>query len=63
MRDRERQAALTHFSSSQATEMTYHPPKKEPTQKPPHPRVELTSKLGKPSGENGVIFKMCLMFS
>ncbi|KAK7498086.1 hypothetical protein BaRGS_00010674 [Batillaria attramentaria] len=49
VRDRERQAALTHFSSSQATEMTYHPPKKEGTQKSPHPRVELTSKLGKPS--------------
>ncbi|XP_025116292.1 centrosomal protein of 72 kDa-like [Pomacea canaliculata] len=49
VRDRERQAALTHFSSSQATEMTYHPPKKEQTQKSPHPRAEFTSKLGKPS--------------
>ncbi|KAK7114531.1 centrosomal protein of 72 kDa-like isoform X2 [Littorina saxatilis] len=49
VRDRERQAALTHFSSSQATEMTYHPPRKEPPQKPIHPRAELTAKLGKPS--------------
>ena len=51
VRDRERQAALIHFSSGQATEMTHHPPRKEPAQKCPHPRVELTAKLGKPSGE------------
>ena len=50
VRDRERQAALVHFSTSQATEMTHHPAKKELSQKPPHPRVELTAKLGKPHG-------------
>ncbi|KAL8613869.1 hypothetical protein ACOMHN_032859 [Nucella lapillus] len=48
VRDRERQAALIHFSSSQASEMTQQPPKKEPPSKTPHPRVELTARLGRP---------------
>ncbi|XP_076470302.1 centrosomal protein of 72 kDa-like [Babylonia areolata] len=49
VRDRERQAALIHFSSSQATDMTAHPPKKDVSPTVPHPRVELTARLGKPS--------------
>ncbi|XP_046572402.1 centrosomal protein of 72 kDa-like [Haliotis rubra] len=47
VRDRERQAALIHFSSSQATEMTHHPPEHDPPKKATHPRAEFVNKLQK----------------
>lgn len=47
VRDRERQAALVHFSSSQATEMTHHPPQQEPAQRAPNPRAEMVRGVGK----------------
>lgn len=46
VRDRERQGALIHFSSSQATEMTHHPPRKEPQERPPNPRAEHVKTMG-----------------
>ncbi|XP_048762502.2 centrosomal protein of 72 kDa-like isoform X1 [Ostrea edulis] len=47
VRDRERQAALVHFSSSQATEMTHHPRQEEPVQRAPNPRAEMIRGVGK----------------
>ncbi|XP_046381009.2 centrosomal protein of 72 kDa-like [Haliotis rufescens] len=47
VRDRERQAALVHFSSSQATEMTHHPPEHDLPKKTTHPRAEFVNKLQK----------------
>ncbi|XP_050396053.1 centrosomal protein of 72 kDa [Patella vulgata] len=49
VRDRERQAALTHFSTGQATEMTYHPSNDEPQERQPLPRVVAINKLAKGS--------------
>ncbi|KAL4235359.1 Centrosomal protein of 72 kDa [Mactra antiquata] len=46
VRDRERQGALIHYSSSQATEMTHHPKKEEPPSRPPNPRAEHVKKVG-----------------
>ncbi|XP_052817809.1 centrosomal protein of 72 kDa-like [Mya arenaria] len=46
VRDRERQGALIHFSSSQATEMTVHPRREEPPSRPPNPRAEHVKNLG-----------------
>ncbi|XP_012945758.1 centrosomal protein of 72 kDa [Aplysia californica] len=47
VRDRERQAALVHFSSSQAAEMTPKPTQPPNVSKSPHPRTEMMSKLMK----------------
>ncbi|KAL3860763.1 hypothetical protein ACJMK2_010835 [Sinanodonta woodiana] len=47
VRDRERQGALIHFSSSQASEMTCHPQKAEPPQRAPNPRAEYVREMGK----------------
>ncbi|KAK3579173.1 hypothetical protein CHS0354_022710 [Potamilus streckersoni] len=47
VRDRERQGALIHFSSSQATEMTCHPQKAEPPQRTLNPRAEYVREMGK----------------
>ncbi|XP_061197157.1 centrosomal protein of 72 kDa-like [Saccostrea echinata] len=47
VRDRERQAALVHFSSSQATEMTHHPHQEEPEHKASNPRAEMVRGVGK----------------
>ncbi|ESO82670.1 hypothetical protein LOTGIDRAFT_155686 [Lottia gigantea] len=49
VRDRERQAALTHFSTGQATEMTYHPVVEEEIERQPNPRVTAINKLTKGS--------------
>ncbi|WAR13325.1 CEP72-like protein, partial [Mya arenaria] len=50
VRDRERQGALIHFSSSQATEMTVHPRREEPPSRPPNPRAEHVKNLGNGRG-------------
>nr|XP_022341017.1 centrosomal protein of 72 kDa-like [Crassostrea virginica] len=47
VRDRERQAALVHFSSSQATEMTHHPTQEEPHHRAPNARAEMVRAVGK----------------
>ncbi|KAL5022267.1 hypothetical protein ScPMuIL_001422 [Solemya velum] len=47
VRDRERQAALIHFSSSQATEMTYHNREPESQPKRSHPRAEFVAGMGR----------------
>ena len=60
VRDRERQAALVHFSSSQATEMTPHEESREPQPRQPNPRAQLIKGMGK--GMTGrfmyILFKM-----
>lgn len=50
MRDRERQGALIHYSSSQATEMTYHPQQMEPPSRQPNPRAEHVKTVGSGRG-------------
>ena len=50
VRDRERQGALIHFSSSQATEMTHHPRRDEPQTRPPNPRAEHVKTVGSGKG-------------
>ncbi|CAL1539388.1 unnamed protein product [Lymnaea stagnalis] len=47
VRDRERQAALTHFSSSQASELAPEPFKQQTLTKMPLPRTEMMAKLMK----------------
>ncbi|XP_071177138.1 centrosomal protein of 72 kDa-like [Mytilus edulis] len=47
VRDRERQAALVHFSSSQATEMTPHEEVIEPQHRQPNPRAQSVRGMGK----------------
>lgn len=47
VRDRERQAALVHFSSSQATEMTPHEEIIEPQHRQPNPRAQSVRGMGK----------------
>ncbi|XP_060073299.1 centrosomal protein of 72 kDa-like [Ylistrum balloti] len=47
VRDRERNAALVHFSSSQAVEISVQPSNGEPPPKPPHPRAEMVRGMGK----------------
>ncbi|XP_041376248.1 centrosomal protein of 72 kDa-like [Gigantopelta aegis] len=47
VRDRERQAALIHFSSGQASEMTETPRSTDPPKRPPNPRVELVNRMQK----------------
>ncbi|CAC5375297.1 unnamed protein product [Mytilus coruscus] len=47
VRDRERQAALVHFSSSQATEMTPHEEIIEPPHRQPNPRAQSVRGMGK----------------
>ncbi len=50
MRDSERKAALMHFSSEQATQMTEHPPTVIDTeQKPSEARTEHVKSLAKPA--------------
>ncbi|XP_070575867.1 centrosomal protein of 72 kDa-like isoform X3 [Ptychodera flava] len=50
VRDSERKAALTHFSTDQATDLTEHPPLPEPVQdRVPNPRAEYVKNLGKKS--------------
>lgn len=46
VRDRERQGALIHFSSSQATEMTHHPKRNQSQDRPPNPRAEHVKTVG-----------------
>ncbi|XP_060570895.1 centrosomal protein of 72 kDa-like [Ruditapes philippinarum] len=46
VRDRERQGALIHYSSSQATEMTNHPTREEPPSRIPNPRAEHVKTMG-----------------
>ncbi|XP_045192927.2 centrosomal protein of 72 kDa-like [Mercenaria mercenaria] len=46
VRDRERQGALIHYSSSQATEMTHFPHQEEPQSRPPNPRAEHVKTVG-----------------
>ncbi|KAH3774706.1 hypothetical protein DPMN_176094 [Dreissena polymorpha] len=46
VRDRERQGALIHFSSSQASEMTPHPQREEPQTRAPNPRAEHVKNMG-----------------
>ena len=50
VRDRERQGALIHFSSSQATEMTVHPRHDEPQTRQPNPRAEHVKTMGSARG-------------
>ncbi|XP_069112692.1 centrosomal protein of 72 kDa-like isoform X2 [Argopecten irradians] len=47
VRDRERNAALVHFSSSQALEISAQPSNGEPPPKQPHPRAEMVRGMGK----------------
>ncbi|OWF39191.1 centrosomal protein of 72 kDa-like isoform X2 [Mizuhopecten yessoensis] len=47
VRDRERNAALVHFSSSQAVEISAQPSNEEPPPKQPHPRAEMVRGMGK----------------
>ncbi|XP_033754494.1 centrosomal protein of 72 kDa-like isoform X2 [Pecten maximus] len=47
VRDRERNAALVHFSSSQAVEISVQPSNGEPPPKQPHPRAEMVRGMGK----------------
>lgn len=54
VRDRERQAALVHFSSSQATEMTPHEESNEPPSRKPNPRVQSVRGMGKGMSGNGL---------
>ena len=50
VRDSERKAAIMHFSSEQATQLTEHPKTPEPTEvKQTHPRIEHIKSLAKPA--------------
>lgn len=51
VRDRERQGALIHFSTSQATEMTIHPRQEEVQTRPPNPRAEHVKTMGSGRGK------------
>lgn len=59
VRDRERQAALVHFSSSQATEMTHHPTQEEPHHRAPNARAEMVRAVGK--GVSGMIVSISIL--
>ena len=48
VRDSERKAALMHFSTDQANELTQHPPKQEEAPSKPNPRVQQVQQLAKP---------------
>jgi len=50
VRDRERQGALIHFSSCQATEMTAHPRREEQPTRAPNPRAEHVKSMGSGRG-------------
>ena len=48
VRDSERKAALMHFATDQATQMTEHPPSYDLPQRPPNARAEHVKTLRKP---------------
>jgi hypothetical protein len=56
VRDGERKAALMHFASEQAAELTDHPQMAQPMQasKGKNPRVELVRSLAKPNPIAGI---------
>ena len=49
MRDSERKAALMHFSTDQARELTLHAQQADQPEHPPNPRAEQVKSMAKPA--------------
>ena len=63
VRDSERKAAIMHFSTEQATQLTEHPKTPEPAEvQQTHPRIKHVKSLAKPAhGKIVLLFKQeCL---